>query len=94
MMKILIFLALILVLYYMLRGVFRPSKTQGNTSRRRPRAGSSGSRELVRDPYCQTYTPLDTAVRARIGGGDLFFCSEDCMNRYIQEKKKEASQTG
>lgn len=53
--------------------------------------GRARGNELVKDPYCQTYIPVDTAFRARIGGKDLFFCSEACMNRYLQENRDGSS---
>jgi YHS domain-containing protein len=84
--KILIVLILILVLYYMLRGLLSPRRG-GKVNRERPSARKwVGGNELVKDPYCQTYIPMDTAFQAKIGGDNLFFCSEDCMNRYVEEK--------
>jgi YHS domain-containing protein len=89
-MRILIILALFLVLYYMLRGLFRPRVPGRDTKRPHPDAGWGENSELVKDPYCQTFVPVETALQAKIGGKELFFCSEDCMNRYVEEKNTDS----
>lgn len=38
--------------------------------------------EMVQDPFCRTYVPMRDAIRARIGGNDLYFCSRICRDRY------------
>lgn len=93
-MRILIVLALVLALYYMLRSLFRPRPGEETTQRAHPDVGLAGGNELVKDPYCQTYIPINTAFRATMGGEDLFFCSKECMNRYLQEKKGRSSKVG
>ncbi|MBW2057505.1 MAG: hypothetical protein JRH07_07055 [Deltaproteobacteria bacterium] len=90
-MRILVLLALILILYYLLRGLFRPRTGAGDRVRRYGGMESTGKNELVKDPYCQTYIPKDTALRARIGGEDLFFCSETCMNSYLEEREEQGA---
>lgn len=93
-MRFLIILALILILYYLFKGLFR-SQTQDRGSTREPADGRKGTgHELVKDPYCQTYIPKDTAFRAKIGGREHFFCSRECMENYIEEEKKGTSGSG
>ncbi len=94
-MRILIILGLFVLLFYMLRGLFRPRGVR--RSPQGSRSGVGGRRsgtELVRDPYCDTYIPVDTAFRARMGGRDHFFCSEECMNHYLQEEESGSSKVG
>jgi YHS domain-containing protein len=43
--------------------------------------------ELVQDPYCQTYIPKRIAVRKRVGGRDYYFCSQECLGKFLDEKK-------
>jgi uncharacterized protein len=45
--------------------------------------------ELVQDPYCQTYIPTGTAVRKRVGGRDYYFCSKECVTKFLDEKKSQ-----
>ena len=90
-MRILVLLTLGVILYYILKGFFRPRREVGNTERGSARTGRAESKELVQDPYCQTYIPKNTALRARIAGEDIYFCSEECMNRYLSEQRRTSS---
>jgi YHS domain-containing protein len=47
--------------------------------------------ELVQDPCCQTYIPAGTAVRKRVAGRNYYFCSKDCMRKFLDEKKSQNS---
>lgn len=38
--------------------------------------------EMVKDPYCETYIPKDSAIRARMGGRDHYFCSKECLRKF------------
>ena len=38
--------------------------------------------ELVKDPSCGTYIPKKTALRAKVDGRTLYFCSRKCMQKY------------
>jgi YHS domain-containing protein len=40
---------------------------------------------MVKDPHCKTYIPKDSAIRARIAGGEYYFCSKECMKRFKGE---------
>jgi YHS domain-containing protein len=42
--------------------------------------------ELVQDPNCQTYIPKTSAVKKRISGNVLYFCSQKCMKRYLKRE--------
>jgi len=93
-MKFLVILALILILYYLFKGLFR-SQAKDRGSAPRPADGRKETgHELVKDPYCQTYIPKDTAFRAKVGGREHFFCSRECMENYIKAEKTEASERG
>lgn len=45
---------------------------------------------LVQDPQCQVYVDSKDAVRRKVKGGDLFFCSEKCADEYLGAGSKEA----
>jgi len=47
--------------------------------------------ELVQDPCCQTYIPAGTAVRKRVAGRIYYFCSKDCVRKFLDEKKSKKS---
>ncbi len=40
------------------------------------------STEMVQDPNCETYIPVNEAITATIAGREHFFCSEQCANEY------------
>lgn len=39
--------------------------------------------ELIRDPHCGTYFLRQRGVEAKIGGRSLYFCSEECRDKYL-----------
>jgi uncharacterized protein len=38
---------------------------------------------MIKDPYCEAYFPQRNAVHSKIGGKDLYFCSVECKNKYL-----------
>ena len=42
--------------------------------------------ELVQDPYCQTYIPKRSAIRKRLSGKIYYFCKEECLEKFIQNR--------
>lgn len=40
--------------------------------------------EMVQDPHCKVYVPLGRAVKRKIGGETVHFCSEECANNYVK----------
>lgn len=42
---------------------------------------------MVKDPQCQVYFPKRKAVRMTTNGQELFFCSAECRDKYLLEKK-------
>jgi YHS domain-containing protein len=61
-----------------MNGIFK----QGKKLNRQPEP-----EELVQDPYCQTYIPKRTAARKRVAGRDYYFCSKECLRKFLDEKK-------
>ena len=78
-MRFLIFLGLLILLYYLVKGLISPSR-----STRIERAGGERALEgeMVKDPSCETYIPKDSAIRARIDGRDHYFCSKECLRKF------------
>ena len=46
------------------------------------------SRKLVRDPVCGIHVAEGLAIAERSGGAPVYFCSEECRNKFIGEPKK------
>jgi uncharacterized protein len=77
-----LFAVLYRLLRSMIRGFFAPSGR-----RTKPREESLPSEELVQDPFCLTYVPIRSALRKKVDGTELFFCSPECAKRYIARKR-------
>ncbi len=45
-----------------------------------------GSKEMVKDPQCNTYIPKDEAISRRIRGQSYYFCSKECAQRFKERK--------
>lgn len=74
----LIFLLLIgYALLQLVRSIFRG----GGPHSRRP----AGEVETFRDPVCGTFVTGKDAVRGRFSGKTVYFCSQECLERYRQE---------
>ena len=43
---------------------------------------------MVKDPYCQTYFPKRNGVHLRHEGKDLYFCSRECREKFIEKVKR------
>jgi YHS domain-containing protein len=46
---------------------------------------------LVRDPVCGMHLAENLALVERSGGHTVYFCSEECRNRFLGEPKKFAA---
>ncbi|MDY6790267.1 MAG: hypothetical protein SWH54_03255 [Thermodesulfobacteriota bacterium] len=43
---------------------------------------------MVKDPFCQVYFPKRNGVHLKVDGKDLYFCSRECRDRFIEMRKK------
>ena len=44
---------------------------------------------MIKDPFCEAYFPKRNAVHYSENGKDLYFCSTDCKEQYIQARFDE-----
>ena len=49
------------------------------------------SRKLVRDPVCGMHLAEGLAITERSGGEPVYFCSEECRNKFMDEPRKFAA---
>jgi YHS domain-containing protein len=49
------------------------------------------SRKLVRDPVCGMHLAEGLAIAERSGGEPVYFCSEECRNKFMDEPRKFAA---
>lgn len=52
---------------------------------RRERDEEARLGRLVQDPNCGVYVDSADAVRRKVAGGELFFCSKACAKTYLKE---------
>ncbi len=43
---------------------------------------------MIQDPFCGIYFPQRNGVSTKIKGDTLYFCSNECRNKYIESHKK------
>jgi len=83
-MRFVFLIILLYLLYRIIRGLFYSSKERNIDtipSKERP-----DEDEMVKDPYCDTYVPKRNSYSAKINGEYLCFCSNECLEKYKQEK--------
>jgi len=69
-------------LYYLINYIIKnPLHSQGKVKK------GDEPEDLVQDPYCKTYIPKTTSLKKKIGGKIYHFCSEDCLNHFIEKNK-------
>lgn len=51
------------------------------TRKQRPKPGQEGE-QMVQDPECGTYLPLSEALKAKVNGQPVYFCSRKCRSQY------------
>ncbi|MBW2252230.1 MAG: hypothetical protein JRF60_16785 [Deltaproteobacteria bacterium] len=42
---------------------------------------------MIKDPFCQAYFPKRNGVHLRTDDEDLYFCSKECKDRFIEMNK-------
>lgn len=76
--RIFLVLALLTVLYFLLRQAMRGFRS-GNVD---DRGTSIDQDQMVEDPVCHTFVPRRAAVTRKIGGQTHCFCSNQCATAF------------
>ena len=80
MFRLIFFFLLILILYYLLHFLIKDMPLG-----RKKMDKKQDSEELVQDPYCQTYIPKRSAIKKKTGGQIHYFCTRECLNRFLKK---------
>jgi YHS domain-containing protein len=83
--KILVILVLLYVGYKIVM-MFRRVKSQ-DVKGYRVNATPPKGEDLVQDPLCKTYVPKSQAYIKEIEGRQQYFCSQECCEKYLSEKR-------
>lgn len=84
----LLFLLVLLVaraVWRLVTGIVQGVSGNGQSSTHRPAAPPAV--KMVRDPVCGTYVVPGKALELARGRETLYFCSEECRDRYFQKSK-------
>jgi len=44
---------------------------------------------MIKDPFCQAYFPKRNGVHLKADGEDLYFCSKECRDRFIEMRNEK-----
>ena len=69
------------ILYRALKSWMFPSDSSSKSVSRR--AAGEIDDVMIKDPYCEAYFPKRNGVHLSFGGKDLYFCSAQCKDKYI-----------
>ncbi len=83
MIRLLIFFGLAYLLYRLVR----PMLTSALNPKDQSGEGGSVS-TMVQDPYCESYVPERDAIRKVISGKEYYFCSQECLEKFVNENKR------
>jgi YHS domain-containing protein len=87
-MRFLIILALLFLCYYAVKKALLPLLRSYKSFK--GHHNFQADKELVQDPWCHTYIPKETALRATISGEVFYFCSRECLDAYKEARDRES----
>ncbi|MFC1828937.1 hypothetical protein ACFL0O_04930 [Thermodesulfobacteriota bacterium] len=85
-MRLLIFLGLIYLGYRALK-----SRLFQNASPKPvfENSGTDTDDLMVKDPFCEVFFPRRDGVHLKVNGEDLYFCSNECKNDFMANRKNK-----
>ncbi|HSB34501.1 MAG TPA: hypothetical protein VLG39_08605 [Nitrospirota bacterium] len=86
MIRVLLFIAFLIVVYYVMKTVLRAAVRGYHDDEEHRRMRLKGE-EMVLDPECRTYVVKERAITRRIDGQLHSFCSEACAKQYEDKKR-------
>ena len=81
MIRLAILIILVIVLYKLLSGLVKGSRT----SERQEVSADKATAELTRDPQCGAYILPAQGVSTQLAGKSYHFCSEGCRDQFLSE---------
>jgi len=87
--RVLIIIVLFYLIYRVLKSLMKPTRLNRFKRPKSIRGTESDldSEELIRDPNCGIYLPRKQGIAALIGGRVSYFCSQECKQQYIENRK-------
>lgn len=84
-MRLLIFIAIIYILYRLLKSWLSKHLPPSGPPASGPTTGEIDD-IMVKDPYCEVYFPKRKALHVKLAGEDLYFCSPACRDKFLESK--------
>ena len=84
MIRALFILFLAMLVYSAIKTVLRSAARSYHESESKAQVHGA---EMVLDPQCRTYVIKDRATARRVKGNLIYFCSEDCANKYEAQSR-------
>jgi uncharacterized protein len=44
--------------------------------------------KMVKDEFCETYLPVDEALREVVDGREKYFCSRECRDGFLEKRAR------
>ena len=88
------FVVLALVAYVFYRALKNWITGGGSAGGRQQTTGGQADDVLIQDPVCKTYFAQRDGVHLRHDGRDLYFCSQQCRERYLLEQSSPEDRSG
>ena len=79
--RLFLILGLLIALFVLLKSVYRASKAGG-----RPAGTLCDGDQMVQDPVCGVFVPRKTALVRRIANETHFFCSQECADKFQEQR--------
>jgi len=80
--KIIIYLLLFYIFYSLIRFLRFLGKEKKSSS-----PPKMVSNMMVKDEACNTYLPVEEAIKETIEGKEYYFCSEECRKKFLASRK-------
>ncbi|MGC8602412.1 MAG: YHS domain-containing protein [Desulfomonilaceae bacterium] len=85
MLRLLVSVIWIYLVYRTLRWAFIALGVAPDRNSLGPDPDSPTVNQMVKDPVCGTYVLARDAKHVRIKGKTYYFCSDDCLNRFVSK---------
>ena len=85
--RLILVILLLMVLYFLLRQMFRGFKAPIRNGREKSTAQVQDEEQdqMIEDPVCHIFVPRRIAMIEMIGGREYCFCSKECAVRFRNE---------
>ena len=87
MIRLIVMLFLVLLFYWVIKGIF--SRSQASIGEKR-RTQLGPEEVMVQDPECGVYIHKGDAITSMSDGQSFYFCSKECLDRYRMKDSKRS----